>query len=232
MDKLWYLSRISIFDSLPPEDFKEIDMMAPMTHFNAVPKGTLVQTPEHHRDGLFFVKTGKLRMYKLNAEGRQFTTAILGSGNMFGEIDSLSFGTHDMYIETIEETLICSVLREHFEKFLLKRPELAMRFLKVLSNQLKEKEELLEKLAIGNLEDRVLHLLLKLSEQFGTENDGFVKIDFPLTHQEIANMIGVTRESVTTILKDLSQKGILRTGRMQISVHSQKISAYLNHAEF
>ena len=41
MDKLWYLSRISIFDSLSPEDFKEIDMMAPMTHFNAVPKGTL-----------------------------------------------------------------------------------------------------------------------------------------------------------------------------------------------
>jgi CRP/FNR family transcriptional regulator, anaerobic regulatory protein len=232
MDKLWYLSRISIFDSLSPEDFKEIDMMAPITHFNAVPKGTLIQTPEHHRDGLFFVKTGKLRMYKVNAEGKQFTAAILGIGNMFGEIDSLSFGTHDMYIETIEETLICSVLREHFEKFLLKRPELAMRFLKVLSNQLKEKEELLEKLAIGNVEDRVLHLLLKLSEQFGTENDCFVKIDFPLTHQEIANMIGVTRESVTTILKDLSQKGILRTGRMQISVHSQKISAYLNHAEF
>jgi CRP-like cAMP-binding protein len=232
MDKLWYLSRISIFDSLSPEDFKEIDMMAPVTHFNAVPKGTLIQTPEHHRDGLFFVKTGKLRMYKVNAEGKQFTAAILGSGNMFGEIDSLSFGTYDMYIETIEETLICSVLREHFEKFLLKRPELAMRFLKVLSNQLKEKEELLEKLAIGNIEDRVLFLLLKLSEQFGTENNGFVKIDFPLTHQEIANMIGVTRESVTTILKDLSQKGILRTGRMQISVHSQKISAYLNHAEF
>lgn len=232
MDKLWYLSRISIFDSLSPEDFKEIDMMAPMTHFNAVPKGTLIQTPEHHREGLFFVKTGTIRMYRVNAEGKQFTAAILGSGNMFGEIDSLSFGTHDMYIETIEETLICSVLREHFEKFLLKRPELAMRFLKVLSNQLKEKDELLEKLAIGNIEDRVLHLLFKLSEQFGTENDGFIKIDFPLTHQEIANMIGITRESVTTILKDLSQKGILRTGRMQISVHSQKFRAYLNHAEF
>jgi CRP-like cAMP-binding protein len=230
MDKLWYLSRISIFDSLSPEDFKEIDMMAPMTHFNAVPKGTLIQTPEHHREGLFFVKTGTLRMYKVNAEGKQFTAAILGSGNMFGEIDSLSFGTHDMYIETIEETLICSVLREHFEKFLLKRPELAMRFLKVLSNQLKEKDKLLEKLAIGNIEDRVLHLLFKLSEQFGTENDGFIKIDFPLTQQEIANMIGITRESVTTILKDLSQKGILRTGRMQISVHSQKFRAYLNHS--
>ena len=148
-------------------------------------------------------------MFKVNAEGKQFTTSLLGCGNMFGEIDSLSFGTHDMYIETIEETFDRSVLREHFEKFLLKRPELAMRFMKVLSNQLKEKEDLLEKLAIGNIEDRVLHLLLKLSEQFGTENDDFVKIDFPLSHQEIANMIGVTRESVTTILKELSKTGIL-----------------------
>jgi CRP-like cAMP-binding protein len=109
MDKLWYLSRISIFEALPEEDLLEIDRMAPMTHFNALPKGSMVQTPDTYREGLFFVKEGKLRMYKVNADGKQFTAGILGPGNMFGEIDSFSFGTKGIYIETMERTLICSV---------------------------------------------------------------------------------------------------------------------------
>lgn len=54
LDKLWYLSQISIFDALPKEDLLEIDRMVPITHFNALPKGTMVQSPDFHRDGLFF----------------------------------------------------------------------------------------------------------------------------------------------------------------------------------
>jgi CRP-like cAMP-binding protein len=222
MDKLWYLSRISIFEALPHEDLLEIDRMAPMTHFNALPKGTMVQTPDLYRDGLFFVKEGKLRMYKFSADGKQFTAGILGPGNMFGEIDSFSFGTKGIFIETMEETLICSVLKEHFENFLSKRPQLGRKFLKELSDRLKERDELLEKLALGNIRERVLHLLVKLSDQFGVEETGYRKIDLALSHQEMANMIGATRESVTVALKELAKEGIIQTGRKSIMVHVEK----------
>ncbi|UVI30264.1 Crp/Fnr family transcriptional regulator [Paenibacillus spongiae] len=232
MDKLWYLSKIRIFEALSSEDLQELDQMAPMTHFNALPKNIIVQSPDLKRDGLFFVKKGKLRVFKINGEGRQFTAAILGPGNMFGEVDSFSFETHDVYIETIEESLICSVMKEHFEKFLIKRPELALRFLKELSERLKERDELIEKLALGHVKERILHLLLKLSEQFGVEEDGYVKIDFALTHQEIANMIGATRESVTGFLKELSIKGLIRTSRKQISINQTKVMECLDSGDF
>jgi CRP-like cAMP-binding protein len=222
MDKLWYLSRISIFEALPHEDLLEIDRMAPMTHFNALPKGTMVQTPDFYREGLFFVKEGKLRMYKISADGKQFTAGILGPGNMFGEIDSFSFGTKGIFIETMEKTLICSVLKEHFENFLNKRPQLAMKFLKELSDRLKERDELMEKLALGNIRERVLHLLIKLSDQFGVEENGYRKIDLALSHQEMANMIGATRESVTVALKELAKEGIIQTGRKSIMVQVEK----------
>jgi CRP-like cAMP-binding protein len=230
MDKLWYLSRISIFETLPEEDLQEIDRMAPMTHFNMLPKGTMVQTPNQVRDGLFFIKEGKLRMYKINADGKQFTAGILGSGNMFGEIAAFSLGTRDIFIETIEETLICSVLKEHFEQFLLKRPQLAMKFLKELSERLRERDELLEKLALGSIRERVLHLLLKLADKFGVEESGYQKIDFALTHQEVANMIGATRESVSVALTDLAKEGIVRTGRKSITVHVGKVKDGLEGA--
>lgn len=226
-DKLWYLSRIQIFEALPTEDLLEIDKMAPMTHFNSIPKGTIVQSPEVNREGLFFIKTGKLRIYKFNPDGKQFTAGILGPGNMFGEIDSFSLGTRGLYIETLEETLLCSVLKKHFENFLLERPKLALRFLKEISKKLQETTELLEKLTLGNVKDRILYLLLKLSDQFGIDEQSFKRIDFPLTHQEIANMIGATRESVTSSLNDLVKKEIIRTGRSRIYVDQAKLQENL-----
>ena len=227
MDKLWYLSRISIFEALPQEDLEEIDQMAPMTHFNALPGNTMVQTPGDERDGLFFVKKGKLRLYKMNPDGKQFTLGILGPGNMFGEINSFSLGTKGIYIETLEETLICSVLKEHFENFLSTRPLLAMKFLKELSDRLKDRDELLERLALSDLRGKVLYLLYKLSEQFGVEDGEFLKIDMPLTHQELANMIGATREAVSVTLHDLSGEGLIVTGRKSIKVQSGRVKELL-----
>ena len=231
MNKLWYLSRISIFEALPEKDLEEIDQMAPMTHFNALPRNSMVQTPDNERDGLFFVKKGKLRLYKMNPDGKQFTVGILGPGNMFGEIDSFSLGTKGIYIETMEETLICSVLKEHFENFLSTRPLLAMKFLKELSDRLKDRDELLEKLALSDLRGKVLFLLYKLSEQFGIEDEGYLKIDMPLTHQELANMIGATREAVSVTLQELAREGLIVTGRKSIKVQPVRVKESLTPHE-
>lgn len=224
MDKLWYLARISIFDTLPQKDLMEIDRMTPMQH---LPRNTMVQTPDLHREGLFIVKEGKLRMYKINDEGKQFTAGILGAGNMFGETDSFSFGTKGIYIETMEETLLCSMMKEEFETFLNNRPQLAMKLLKELSDRLKERDEMLEKLALGDIRERVLHLLVKLSERFGVEDGNLLRIDLALTHQEVANMIGATRETVTVALNGLAKDGVVQTGRKSILVNPDLAKAIM-----
>lgn len=116
----------------------------------------------------------------------------------------MGIGTRDVYIETLEETLLCSVHKDQFEQFLLQRPELVLRFLKEISKKLNETTELLERLALGTVHERVLYLLLRLSNQFVIPEDHFVKIDFPLTHLDLAHMIEATRESVTNSLNELS----------------------------
>jgi CRP-like cAMP-binding protein len=225
MNKLWYLSQISMFEALPMEDLMEIDRMAPMSKLK---KNTMIQSPDSFREGLFIIKEGKLRLFKFNQEGKQFTLGILGKGNLFGDVDSFTLGTRDIFIETIEDTLLCSLGKEQFEEFLLHRPELAMKFLKVLSERLKERDAMLEQLALGGIRDRVLHLLIKLAEQFGIKEGDFHKIDFPLTHQEMANMIGATRETVTVVLKELSKENIIRTGRMSIQIDLELASKYVD----
>ncbi|MEK3884883.1 Crp/Fnr family transcriptional regulator [Paenibacillus sp. PL2-23] len=215
MNKLWYLSQISLLDALPMEDLMEIDRMAPMTRIG---KGELIQTPDTFREGLYFLKTGKLKLYKVNSAGKQFIVSILGTGNVFGEIDSFSLGTRDTFIETMEETILCSLDKEMFEQFLMERPQLAVKMMKELSALLQERDAQLAQMALGDVRKKALHLLVKLGQKFGMEEDGFHRIDMALSHQEIASMIGSTRETVTIALNELARQHLIKTGRMTIHV--------------
>ena len=203
------------------EDLIEMEQLTLITTF---PKNTFIQTPETFSEGLYFVKKGKLRLYKVNAQGKQFTSDILNEGNVFGEMDIISFGTRENYIETIEESHICLMNKERFENFLIQRPQFMMTLLKVLSNRIIGMSQLTQNLALGKLHDKVLYALIKLSDQFGlTGNDEYYKIDFPLSHQEIANLVGATREAVTVVLQELVKEEVIKTGFKTIYIHRKKL---------
>ncbi|KRF21711.1 hypothetical protein ASG93_30415 [Paenibacillus sp. Soil787] len=224
MNKLWYLSQISIFEELTSEEMKEIDLLNTIRHFNWVPKDALVQTPDNTLKGFSFVKEGKLKVYKLNDSGKQFTLGILTHGNMFGEINSFSFGTKDVYIEAMEPTLVCSISEAQFDRLMISRPSLALKFLKAVSERLMEREEQLEQIAFNGLRERVIHLLTMLSSKFGIIVDGYAIIDLPLTHQEIANMLGVTREAVSGVMSGLVKDGVIKTSRKSVQVDAAMLT--------
>ena len=221
MDNIQYLSQFNLLNSLSMEDLIEMEQLTLITTF---PKNTFIQTPETFSEGLYFVKKGKLRLYKVNAQGKQFTSDILNEGNVFGEMDIISFGTRENYIETIEESHICLMNKERFENFLIQRPEFMMTLLKVLSNRIIGMSQLTQNLALGKLHDKVLYALIKLSDQFGLTGDNeYYKIDFPLSHQEIANLVGATREAVTVVLQELVKEEVIKTGFKTIYIHREKL---------
>jgi len=219
MDNIQYLSQFNLLKSLSTEDLIEMDEMTSIT---IVPKNTFIQKPETFAEGLYFVKKGKVRLFKLNAEGKQFTSDILGEGNVFGEMDIISFGTRDSYIETIEESFICLMSKDRFENFLMQRPRFMMNLLKVLSDRIMAMSRLNQNLALGDLHDKILHVLMKLSDQFGfTIIDEYYKIDLPISHQEIANLVGATREAVTVALQELVKEKVIKTGYKTIYMHKE-----------
>ncbi|GED64577.1 MULTISPECIES: Crp/Fnr family transcriptional regulator [Lysinibacillus] len=221
MDNIQYLSQFNLLNSLSMEDLIEMEQLTLITTF---PKNTFIQTPETFSEGLYFVKRGKLRLYKVNAQGKQFTSDILNEGNVFGEMDIISFGTRENYIETIEESHICLMNKERFENFLIQRPQFMMTLLKVLSNRIIGMSQLTQNLALGKLHDKVLYALIKLSDQFGLTGDNeYYKIDFPLSHQEIANLVGATREAVTVVLQELVKEEVIKTGFKTIYIHREKL---------
>ncbi|MDI6453052.1 Crp/Fnr family transcriptional regulator [Peloplasma aerotolerans] len=228
MQKLWYLSRVKMFDGL---DHKDMQYIHKITKMSTIPKETIVQTPYNQSQGVFLVKEGKLRLYQLSEDGKQYTLGIIGSGNTFGNTSLLSFGTQDVYIETLEDTLICRFDQENLETFLMSKPDLLVKILRDLGKKIQEQNKMLEQLALYSIRDRIIYWLRKLAVDYGQDEKDYVSIDLHLSHQELANMIGATRESVSVTLKELAREGIIVSGRLKISIKKNELKEFEQNYE-
>lgn len=224
MNKILYLSQFDLMSSLSEADLVEMDSMTSITSF---PKQSTIQTPSTFTEGFYFIKRGKVRLYTLSPEGKQFTVDMLSEGHVFGELNHISLGTRDLYIETMETCDICLMDRNRFEQFLIEHPAFMLRMMNVLSERIKQMSELTQTLALGSLHDKIMHNLCRLAEQMGwEENEGFYFIQCTITHQEIAWMAGASRESVTVAMKELSQTGRIRTSFKSVAIHPHEMMTF------
>ncbi len=227
MNKVWYLSQINLLEELPMEDLQMIDAMAPMS---TVKRGTMIITPDQDNNNLYLLKQGKVRLFKMNEEGKQLTLGLLGKGNIFGETETVSTGSGSAYVEAMDDALVCILGKQDFENLLTKRPQVALKMVNILTQRLRESEEMLEHLAFRDVRYRLLYLLVKLAKRFGesqSDSRPFLKLDLTLSHQELANMIGATRESVSVALSQLAKEDVVRTGRKEIALDIEKAELLL-----
>lgn len=168
MDKLSYLARVNVLEELPAAVLEEVGRRAPMV---TAQKGTLIMDPTDPRPLLYLLKKGRVRLFKLSPDGKQFTSALLGDGNIFGETGTFSTGTWDVYAEALEDCVICVLSKSDVEQLVQQYPRLALRVLEVVSGRLKEAEDLMGHLALGNARSRLLFLLLKLTATFGRRRE-------------------------------------------------------------
>lgn len=221
MDKLIALSEINLLKALSIEDLKEMDELTQITLY---PKNTFIQTSDTFVEKLFYVKKGKVRLYQLNAEGKMFTLDLLSEGNVFGELNEVSLGTRNLYIEAIEESHICTIDQIRFEAFMLEHPRLMMNMIGMLSKRVGQMSLLAQHLALETLSERIIQALIKLAHQFGHIREGaYFKIDLPISHQELAGLVGASREAVTMALQELANNNMIKTGFRTIYIHHSKL---------
>lgn len=225
MDKLMLLSQINLLDELPMEELEVIDKMSEM---KPVKKGTIILSPTKPIKALFFLKKGQCRLYRSNEQGKQFTVDILVGGNIFGETSSFSLTDDHVYVEAMTDSYLCILGKQEFESFIEKNPKLALKFISILSLRLKEIYEMSEKIALGDVKYRVLHLLLKLSEKVGTRKNEWQTIGMKITHHDISTMVGSSRETVSALMSQLRKEGVIKKTLINFSIHVDKVNAILN----
>lgn len=209
LEKVGYLSKMDLFHDLTKED---MEWLGSVTVMMTTEKGRIIYTPGETGEVLFLLKKGRVQIYRLSSEGKKLVIAVLGEDSFFGEMSLLGQGMYDSFAEALEECTICAMSRFDVEQLLMAKPTVALRVLNVMASRLRDAEEALEGLAFKNVAARAASLLLRLSE--GRE-DGVIS---GLTHQDMAEMTGTFRETMTQTLNELKNSGLIDIGRMKITV--------------
>jgi CRP-like cAMP-binding protein len=211
--KAHYLSSIDVFRDLPRS---EIERLAETTRMITCPRGRVVYRAGEANEALFLLKTGRIQIVRGSADGKRLISAVLGPHTFFGEMALVGQRfPQDSTAEAIEDALICVLSRKDLERLILQHPKVGLRFLEQLSARLVETEAIVEDFAFKAVPARLAGALVRLAE---TTPDGTIHV----SHQELADMIGAYRETVTVTLDVFRKRGLVDMGRRSIQLLDRK----------
>ncbi|MBI3610455.1 MAG: Crp/Fnr family transcriptional regulator [Nitrospirae bacterium] len=164
----------------------------------------------------------------MNEDGKELTLAILEPGEVFGEMEVLEGMPRDTVAEALDDVSICVMQRSDFEALLKKDPNTNIRLTKLIGLRLKKIESRIEDLVFKDVPARLAHLLFELSKEFGVQENGQTRLSVKLSHQELANLIGSTRETVTATLGDFKRRGLIAfDGRRLVILREKELEKLL-----
>jgi len=206
--KVDYLSNIQVFRDLTPNELARMDRQITMS---TCPPGKIFYMPEDSGEVLFLLKKGRVQLYRIAPNGKKLVTATLGPGAIFGEMSLVGQGMHNTFAESMDECVLCVMSRADVERLVQEKPEVAFRFVEALGKRLTQLEARLEDIAFKSIPARLVSLLLKLNEEQGGR-----QMVTGYTHQDLSEMLGTYRETVTQTLNDLKADGLIGIARKQI----------------
>ena len=211
-----YLKQVSLFANLADEDIHELMTAAKRRAFRS---GEVI----FHRDDpgqvLYMIKEGKVKICIISPDGQEISLAMFGKGECFGEfalLDGLPRSADAVALEKVE----CYTLqRSDFHNAIMKNPKIAIQVLEALTKRLRNTDNMVEDLIFLDVYGRVAKKLLELADAHGVKTDDGVRIDVRLTQQELASMVGASRESVNKVMGYFSEKDFISTDKHRITLH-------------
>ncbi|MBI4788827.1 MAG: Crp/Fnr family transcriptional regulator [Chloroflexi bacterium] len=205
-----YLLKNELFRDLSESDMQELDRITAMT---TCEPGRIFYAPGETGEVFFLLKKGRVQIYRLSPEGKKLVIATLEAGTLFGEMALVGQGMYNTFAEAVEPCILCAMSRRDVEMLIARFPKVGLRFLEVMGQRLTEAERRLEGLAFKSIPAQLAALLLQLARDNCVEG---------YTHQQLAEMIGTYRETVTQILDDFKAQGLIEIGRKQIEIRDAR----------
>ena len=205
------LREVPIFTELSDQD---LAMIMDMAVRRSYPKNSLIVIEEDHGDTLFIIAMGMVKITRLNEEGREVILAILGSAEFFGEMALLDGQGRSANVMALEDSILFTLNRRHFLDVLERFPSISIHLLKEMALRLRKSDQQIKSLSLSDAEHRIGIALHRFAEDMGVFKLGAVTISRLPYQQDIANMSGTSRETVSRMLKNLENKGLVdREGR-------------------
>ncbi len=217
MDDL--LAKIPLFQELDAMERAALSRCMVTRRF---PKNTIVILDGDESDSLYLIKSGKVKVFLNDDAGKEVILNYQAAGEYFGEMALLDDQPRSASVQTVEPSELAILPKADFVQCIGEHPNIAMVIIQHLSGRMRVLTDKVKSLALLDVYGRVKQTLLDLSEQ----QDGLRVVSQRLTQQELANIIGASREMVTRILKDLTKGGYIETNNKKIIIKRNLPSAW------
>lgn len=206
-DKLWHLRQSPLMEGL---SFQDLTAVANLCSDRVYAKGEVIFHPGDSASVLFILNRGSVRVSMERPGGKRKIVGLLKNGDVFGQ-DLLGLQEHHPVQATAhQESWVSLIPRQHLLELLVEQPVLSVNFIRILIQKLSEAQEDIAALSFLDAEHRVFKMLLKLARDHGKAilpNKGFTKVKIPLSHQQLARLIGANRPYISTVMSKLKKLG-------------------------
>lgn len=220
-----YLKNFPVFEGLSCDEARNLGQMVVDKSYQA---RSLIFSADEKAEYVYLIREGKVKLFRQTEDGRENIIAILGPGDVFGEFVFIEDSCHSVFAEAFETSLICILPRRNFIQLLLDEPTIALAIIHNIGKRLSHTAYFIENLSTYDLTLRLAKLLLRLAGEDSANAGDTVKIRMRLTHQDMANMIATSRQTVTSLLNQFKKTGAIRYEDREIVVSRSALAILLN----
>ncbi len=209
------LRRVPLFSTLAREQVHEIARAARRHRYE---RDDVIFYQDDPGDTFYVILNGQVKVSVSSAEGQEAILVMLDTGDSFGEFALLDEQPRSATIQATRPTEVLALRKEEFHRIIRQSPEIALGLLRVITKRLRDTDQLVQDAAFLDVAERLAKKLLSLVEQHGRITPRGIELDIQLTQQDLAAMIGATRESVNKQLGAFRDRGILAVDRQRITI--------------
>jgi len=214
-ETIWYLKNCPLFTALPDDELRAVERNSLARKFE---RNSPIYLPIDSAESVFLLVKGRAKICHLTPEGKQSILAFIEPGEIFGELSILAEGKREEHAEAIEPTTVVKISGDTIRGLMERYSRISLGITKLIGIRRKRIERRLKNLLFLSNRERLTHLILELMEQYGEPTKDGIRLRIRLSHQELANVIGSTRETVTVVLGELQSEGLVAVGRRKIVI--------------
>lgn len=214
-DKFWFLKQCGLFEKLTSSEIEHVESRSRMRKFS---KGSVIYLPSDQSDSVLLLISGRIKLYHLTPDGKQALLALIDPGELFGELAILEGGTREEFAEAMDASQVVAIPQSIIQGLMETHADVSLGVTRLLGLRRRRVERRLKSLLFRSNRERLVHLLVELLEKYGQQEPEGVRIAIRLSHQDLANIIGSTRETVTVLLGELGYDRLILIKKRKIYV--------------
>ncbi|MEL6537326.1 MAG: Crp/Fnr family transcriptional regulator [Bacteroidota bacterium] len=211
---------MDLYEMLCPHKFAEFK---DKHTFNKFEKGEFIYLNDEPSTHIFMIAKGRVKIGSYSDDGKEIIKAILSEGEIFGELSLTGEETRGDFAQAMDgDTTVCPMPLEDMQTLLLENKSLSLKIFKIIGLRMKKLERRLESLVFKDARSRIIDFLYEMGMEKGQKVGFEMMIKNHLTHKDIANLTGTSRQTVTTILNELKEKNLINFNRRQILIRDME----------